>query len=478
MTEFCNCDVAIIGGGYAGSVLALHLARQLEPASHIVIVEPRAELGSGLAYSTTDETHCINVPARQLAVSGDAEDRFIDWLETRHPELVGHGGGENDPTRTFVQRRWFGDFVRDRLAVTLASSDVMLWHRRALATDARIAEGGLELSLADGAKVRTRRLAIATGHGIPARLSGVPSALHDAPEIIGDPWRPDALAGIAADDDVLIVGTGLTMADVTASLLARSHRGKIVALSRHGLLSRPSAGTSIPAAIDFSTWPVAPVSVYLRKLRREIEREGGSWREVFSALREQSKTLWSKLPVWEKQRFMRHLKCFYDAHRYRMAPALARRIEAARHRGQVEIVAGKLRGARRHHGGLLVEIAPRGSRQTERRRFRAIVNCTGPRQTLHPDPAHFLGALIARGLAYPDPLGLGLTVDGDCRVYGISRNVFALGPLTRERFADVVGAPEIMAQAEYLARILAGELAERCYGALDSDRRRATSNLR
>jgi uncharacterized NAD(P)/FAD-binding protein YdhS len=306
---------------------------------------------------------------------------------------------------------------------------------------------------------------VATGHGVPALPHRLPAVFAEAEALIGDPWQADALARIAPDDDVLIVGTGLTMADVAATLLARAHRGRIVALSRHGLLARAASLDATPVEFDFAAWPAAPVSAHLRKLRAEIARiesAGGSWRDVFTALRQQGGALWGKLSIDEKQRFIRHLRCFYDAHRYRMAPDVAARIEVARESGQIEIVAGRLRGARRDGQSILVDFLRRGASESERRRFGVIVNCTGMSQQLDANPSHFLGALIARGLAYPDPLGLGLTVDRDGRVFGISRSLFALGPLTRERFGDVVGAPEIMAQAQQLAVTLVAERNERC----------------
>lgn len=462
MTELC--DVAIVGGGYAGTVLALHLIRTFRDG-HVVLVEPRDELGGGLAYSIADAAHCINVPARQLGVSDTPDDRFIHWLETRHPDLIGARPGGSDPARTFVQRRWFGEFVRDRLAAGLADSPVTLTHRRGRATDVRIVDGLLELTLGDGATTRARQIVIAVGHGPAMRPNGIPAAIADAEEFVADPWRDDALDGIAPDADVLIVGTGLTMADIAVSLLARGHCGRIVALSRHGLLARAASVDAKPVALDLSAWPTAPISQHLRKLRAEItrvEREGGSWCDVFTALRERGGVLWSKLSIAEKQRFVRHVKSFYDAHRYRMAPEVANRIDAARNRGQIEVVAARLRGVRRARDGLLVEYLPRGGSGTLRRRFGAIINCTGPRPVIRAGPTQFLATLIVRGLAYPDPVGLGLTVDRDGRLYGISRNLFALGPLTRERFGDVIGAPEIMAQAQRLAATLAAERYERC----------------
>jgi uncharacterized NAD(P)/FAD-binding protein YdhS len=161
------------------------------------------------------------------------------------------------------------------------------------------------------------------------------------------------------------------------------------------------------------------------------------------------------LPAWEKRRFLRHLKCFYDVHRYRMAPDIAARIDEARRNGQVNILAARLQDVSAERGGFRVSLLRRSSRTVARLDVAAIVNCTGPTRQLRADPQHFLGALVARGFAYPDQLGLGLTVDKDFRVYGLCRNFYALGPLTRERFGDTMGAPEIMAQAQRLARVLA-----------------------
>ncbi|MEW6437611.1 MAG: FAD-dependent oxidoreductase [Pseudomonadota bacterium] len=457
MNEFS--DIAIIGGGYAGTVLALHLARHAPAGTKIAVVEPRPDLGSGLAYETLADAHRINVPADRMGVGAAPSDRFDLWLKARHPELIGDG----DPEHTYVPRRWFGIFVRERLAEALKQSSADLRHIRATALSAHTIEDGTEILLSDGERLRARHAVIAVSHGLPALPRGVPPALSGTRGFLENPWNVERLAEIPPDGAVLVIGTGLTMADVIASLAARGHRGSITALSRHGLLARKSGPAGVPPGLDLSTWPAARLADYVKWIRAEIARiesEGLSWRCVFTALRLQSEHLWSHLTPADRRRFLRHLKVFYDVHRYRMPPETYELVEAAEARGQLEILAARLTHVEATGNDFDVTLRRRGEEADERRRFAGIVNCTGPKQRLRADPTHFLGSLIAEGLATPDPFDLGLAVDHDFRIIGRSRHLYAFGPLTRERFGDTYGAPEILLQAERLARQLVTALAE------------------
>ena len=62
--------VAIVGGGFAGAAAALRMIEAGDGSLAITVVEPRAALGRGIAYSTPEPGHLMNGPARAMWLYG------------------------------------------------------------------------------------------------------------------------------------------------------------------------------------------------------------------------------------------------------------------------------------------------------------------------------------------------------------------------------------------------------------------------
>ncbi len=77
--------VAIVGGGAAGALAAIHLLREHRErgALEIDLIDRTGSFGAGVAYGTQDPLHVLNVPAvRMGAISGHPE-HFHEWLTER-----------------------------------------------------------------------------------------------------------------------------------------------------------------------------------------------------------------------------------------------------------------------------------------------------------------------------------------------------------------------------------------------------------
>jgi uncharacterized NAD(P)/FAD-binding protein YdhS len=88
-----------------------------------------------------------------------------------------------------------------------------------------------------------------------------------------------------------------------------------------------------------------------------------------------------------------------------------------------------------------------------------VINCTGPLGDLLRSTDPLLRALRERGDARPDVLHLGIDVDQQSRTInavGQSNDwLYALGPMTRGAFWEIVAVPDIRTQVWALARKLA-----------------------
>lgn len=470
--------IAIIGAGFSGTLLAIHLLRRAEDGDRIMLFEKSPPFGRGVAYGTDSDSHLLNVRAGSMGAFEEDPAGFLTWLNGRE-------SGDIRPlirpvaADAFVPRRFYGRYVQHCLQKTLAEPGREYLFRPVAgeAIDVEQAQDELAVRLADGRTFAADRVVLALGN--------LPPDAGDLPHYAGDPWDSAALAGLDPNDDLLIVGTGLTMADKVLELSDRGHRGRITAISRHGLLphvqehdggQRPPWRLSIPL-------PATSVGL-LRVIRAEIERAaatGRSWQDVVQALRPNAQLAWQRLPAHQRQRFLRHLRPWWDIHRHRIAPEAAARLETLIRSDQLAVVAGRLEGRRQAGPFVMAEIRRRGASAAEILKVARIVNCTGPRRDHSAGESLLLRNLHSRGVVRSDPLALGLDVDRDCAVldrYGrSSERIRAAGPLTRGALWEITAVPEIRRQVAELAARMSESRQVRADSALPYAGRRAAGRL-
>jgi uncharacterized NAD(P)/FAD-binding protein YdhS len=251
---------------------------------------------------------------------------------------------------------------------------------------------------------------------------------------------------------VLILGTGLTMIDTVLSLAASGHRGRVVALSRRGLVPRPHAAHQ-PVAASLDEVPMGKVLPLWRWLRRRSAEVG--FRAAVDSLRPHSQALWQALPLAEQRRFLRHARPWWDVHRHRIAPQIGEQLATRIADDLMEIVAGRLKSLHAADDGLAATIIRRGRTEPLAHRFAAAFNCTGPLGDLKRTRDLLLRQMLGEGLVRLDELGMGLAVDGRSRA---GQRAWAMGPLTKGCFWEIVAVPDIRGQAEAVAADIVREL--------------------
>jgi uncharacterized NAD(P)/FAD-binding protein YdhS/predicted metal-dependent enzyme (double-stranded beta helix superfamily) len=444
--------IVVVGGGAAGALTAIHLA-PAGSSARVVLVERATRVARGIAFGTPSLAHLLNVPAARMSAFDDDPDHFFRWARARlGPEL---------PADSFLPRQFYGDYLAELLDDRCSRTRRYPIERvKATATDVVTDTERPCVRLADGTSIAADFVVLALGHSPPRDPSvREGSAFYQSRRYTRSPWTDGALAAIAPDADVLLLGMGLTMFDVAMDLRWRGHFGRIHALSRHGLMPRRHASEPLrdsggpPPEYWLSVAPRA--RVLLRALRSACELADADWRVVVDSLRGLTPRLWAAATERERRRFLSHLRTYWDVHRHRAPSEVEDEIMRFVNEGYLLTHAGRLRAWSEDPGGVTAVL--------ERGEIRAshVVNCTGPESDVRSSSDPLVRALLDRGLIVRDALGLGVvtTEDGALVHAGgaASTRLFTIGTWRRAALWESVAVPELRAQASGLAQLLARE---------------------
>ena len=173
--------------------------------------------------------------------------------------------------------------------------------------------------------------------------------------------------------------------------------------------------------------------------------DGADARDLVDAMRPDSQTVWKAFDRREQERYLAAYMRLWTVHRTRMPPVVTEWMDALQADGRLEIRAGRLlRVGRGDAGGLDVSIGRR-SGEPDRREFAAVINCAGPADSPFTGDSPLYSDLLARGLARPDPLGLGVDAGS------LPDSISTIGWLRRGELWESVAIPELRDQAAEIA---------------------------
>ena len=456
-------DVLIIGGGFSGTMLAVHLLRHT--GLSVAVVDRGSLPGRGRAYGSPHRFHLLNVPAGEMSAWPDAPDDFLRWARTHYDASL--------QARSFPPRSIYGAYIGSLLESTLDEfgRERFQWIRDE-ARSLQRRKGGLAVETNAGIELRAGVVVLATGNFPPAnpRLPGLTTSASSYFQV---PWANDVLQNLPATGGVLLLGSGLSSVDLIMALKSKGFRGVIHVLSHKGLFPRPrrQQRPDEPWPIFWDKTSPRTVRGLLRLIRNQVRAaaaKGINWRAVIDSLRPVTQEIWLSLPLYEQRRFLRHVRAYWDVHRHRVAPEIADLLDDMQSDGLVRLHTGRVTRYYENQHDAEVHYWDRESRTVKALQVNRVINCSGSETDCRRIDESFINSLIVQGFARPGRLFLGIDVNehGALMDYrGMpSHRLYAIGPVRKGCFWETTAVPEIRVQAATLAEHLAEVLRRRNSG--------------
>jgi uncharacterized NAD(P)/FAD-binding protein YdhS len=449
--------VVIIGAGFSGAATAIQLLRKLPKEVELVIINRSGKMAKGLAYGTNSPYHLLNVPAGNMSAIADDPGSFLRYCHANDP-LV-HSG-------SFVSRALYGQYLEALLADEEAKSSVRCVRIAGEVSAASQKGNGALLRLKTGEELWADHVILAAGNFPPHNPDCVASILAST-AYVPDPWS--TTISVKESSHVLLIGSGLTAIDTLISLKHSAPDIKVTMISRRGLVPQGHRDTLPPSKfvtnIHSEILELPPSACrYLRAIRAEIAKSPEHWREVITALRPVTSTIWQRLEPSERRRFLRHLQPYWDTHRHRLAPESFRLFQRTLEGKDVNVLSGRIIRTSENAGKIEVEIRRRGHADVARLHFDQVINCTGPCQNVEHIQDQLISFLKCSGVVSVDPLSLGIKVNDQYQVLsqaGVSLPwLNYIGPMLKAELWEATAVPELRMHAGHLATAIANQFSE------------------
>ncbi len=313
--------LAIVGFGLSGLLTFFNLVKNHQASSGKLVVrifEKSPIPLKGTAYSTKNPNHLLNVVANRMGVVNEDPEHFFKWLCSK---------GYNYQKTDFVPRQIFGIYLEDLLQTALKIAE----------------EKGIsyEFRSKEISEISARKnYFLIDGDLHNSCILAVGAQLKDSKKSF---WRND-LESYLADEEIHILGCGLTAIDAVISLRDLKYSGKIFLHSRRGILSQPHKIFDSQEKVE-SPLSLEDSDLRLSQIFRKFVsacKKAPDWRLAFDAFRPYTQKFWVALDTEKKKRFLRHCFRLWNVHRHRCPESQFKVVEGMMKSGQLRIQKGKV----------------------------------------------------------------------------------------------------------------------------------------
>lgn len=463
-TNYQNPTIAIIGGGFCGNMLAVHLLGNAKEPLHIVLINAGYPLSKGVAYSSYSHKHLLNVPARNMSAIPDKPSHFTDWIKKHENYRV---IDQTELPNMFLPRNIYGYYLKDIFDTAIRKKPefvtISFVHDEAIDIEERDGKAHIYFSVSPG--VVADKVVLAIGNHAPDNPPLKDRSFYASRNYYGNPWLHEAVNHLDPEKEVFILGNGLTMVDIVLGLKEKKHKGKIYSLSPNGFQILPHREFEPYEGLVEDLRPPYDLLKIVSLFRAHVKklRESGMAGEAaVDSLRPFTQKVWQSWSRQEKERFMYHIRHMWGVARHRLPMEIHKLIQQLILDDKLEIIAGRLQSITETERGIRVSFKRRRDQKTYEVMVARVINCTGPLSDINKLERPLIKNLISRELIHADEMKLGIDADVDGTVLtkagAPSKHLYTIGSTLRGLLWESTAVPELREQAKSLALKLLKEI--------------------
>lgn len=438
-------QIVIIGGGASGTIALIQSIRTLSNKAYISVIETSEILGQGLAYSTREDCHLLNVPVGKMSVFPDHPNHFKDWLNSRNSSL------DAFESHSFVPRKFFAEYLASLVAnlpqeryrhiksrVQAVSRFTSLW----------------EIELDNHTKIYADAVILATGYAAQTKLPFLLNFPLETNAKIFQSHEFEKISALNSNETILILGTGLSAVDVILQLKQKGHT-RFHCISKHGHFPHPHLEVGHHQVVHLpQLHGYSPLQI-LRLIRSFERNQNHELLDVIHAVRLQAKKIWACWTKSEKKSFLTHLQSYWEKVRHRVPRSVFAEIQSDLSSGKIRVTAGKISSVSPGPLGLQVHFRKRGLVTSETEPCSVLILANGAKinQSIK---IRFQGKSVTTCA-----FGFGFR--------NTPSDLWVIGPPAKTVLWEITSIPDISVQVEQVVQEIALHLEGRAQSSLFTD---------